>query len=419
MAKNPEQQERLSRFIELAQDYKGWSRNQLAKALGRDATKIVPESGNPKLDLVSRLADVLEWAVGDVAELLVGEEPDSVATAGLEGINEMPWRPAMLAGQAARSEGNYDDAIAFARRAFVVAGSADERASACNLESISWDGLGRFSRSLDAVRRGLMLDGISVARRVMLRSNLANAHYTLWCLEEGRAIASELISRSKELDAACLRSRGALAFAFYVRGNCFRRQASVIRSEADEQWSRSQDDLQEAAARYRRLKDEADYASYEPIARVCESACLEARVGLGEVSAEDAIEQFDSIIEEAADLDAVPPGDWLEYYGWTCIFASNIALRYLSAPDQQRPMAVFTNKAYEISDRLDNWAMRERAFTLENSRRQGLSDLSGEPVDWLIDTADVKVITGTMGRFPQFRRTGWEILETARVVRGN
>ena len=32
------------------------------------SSKIVPESGNPKLDLIVNLADVLDWNVGDVAE---------------------------------------------------------------------------------------------------------------------------------------------------------------------------------------------------------------------------------------------------------------------------------------------------------------------------------------------------------------
>ena len=81
-----------------------------------------------------------------------------------------------------------------------------------------------------------------------------------------------------------------------------------------------------------------------------------------------------------------------------------------------RQMAVFTNKAIEIGERLGNWAMRERAFTLEHFRRQQ-ADLTGVEEDpWPLDEEDIRVITGTMGRFPAFREVGWEILRNARVL---
>jgi hypothetical protein len=82
-------------------------------------------------------------------------------------------------------------------------------------------------------------------------------------------------------------------------------------------------------------------------------------------------------------------------------------------------MAVFTNKGYEIADRLDNWAMRERLFTMEFLQRQRLNELAGFPVEWTIDNEEVRLIVGTMGRFPMFRTTGWKILQTATVVGDN
>jgi hypothetical protein len=45
--------QRLEQLLELAQAYKGCSRKELARILGRDRTKLVPASGVPKLDLVS------------------------------------------------------------------------------------------------------------------------------------------------------------------------------------------------------------------------------------------------------------------------------------------------------------------------------------------------------------------------------
>ena len=41
---------------------------------------------------------------------------------------------------------------------------------------------------------------------------------------------------------------------------------------------------------------------------------------------------------------------------------------------------------------------------------------TGQPLRMTIDSEDIKMITGTMGRFPQFRQTGWDMLENACVV---
>ena len=61
---NEERRRRLERLLDLAQVYRGWTRRELAKSLGRDPTKLIPGSGNPKLDLVISLSEVLDWTVG-------------------------------------------------------------------------------------------------------------------------------------------------------------------------------------------------------------------------------------------------------------------------------------------------------------------------------------------------------------------
>jgi len=109
-------------------------------------------------------------------------------------------------------------------------------------------------------------------------------------------------------------------------------------------------------------------------------------------------------------------GDRLESFGWWCIFGCDIAFRHFSAGDLQRHVAVFTNKGYEIADRLNNWAMRERLFTMEFARRQRLNELAGLDVEWTIDSEEVRVIVGTMGRFPLFKSTGWKILQSATII---
>jgi hypothetical protein len=52
----------------LARAYRGWTVAQLNEALGRSHARLSATSANPKLDLVARLADALDWELGSVAE---------------------------------------------------------------------------------------------------------------------------------------------------------------------------------------------------------------------------------------------------------------------------------------------------------------------------------------------------------------
>ena len=74
-------------------------------------------------------------------------------------------------------------------------------------------------------------------------------------------------------------------------------------------------------------------------------------------------------------------------------------------------MAIFTNKAMEIADRLENWSLRERAFQMDLERHERLDN---EP--WVLDNEEVRILAGTMGRFPNFRAAGWRILQEAKFL---
>ena len=70
---------RLGQLLDLAQNYRGWTRKQLSAELGRDPTKLVPGSGVPKLDVIIALAKTLDWTLDDVVAHL-----DHLAAALLE-----------------------------------------------------------------------------------------------------------------------------------------------------------------------------------------------------------------------------------------------------------------------------------------------------------------------------------------------
>jgi hypothetical protein len=174
--------------------------------------------------------------------------------------------------------------------------------------------------------------------------------------------------------------------------------------------------LERAQSLYLPLADEYQNPAWRGIANTCAGAILETEVELGLTDAQSAVRRLLDGLENVLDTSDGLVGDRLESYGWWCVFGCDIALRHFSGGDLQRNVAIFTNKGYEIADRLDNWAMRERLFTMEFLRRQRLNELAGLAVEWTIDDEDVRIIVGTMGRFPLFKSTGWKILQSATII---
>jgi len=179
-------------------------------------------------------------------------------------------------------------------------------------------------------------------------------------------------------------------------------------------------DLQQSRQLYLSLADALDDSSLRGIARTCEGGLIETAVALGRRRAEDGLAELADGLDQVHDVSDELIGDQLESCGWWCIFACNIALRHLDDDRAlQQHMAVFTNKADEIAERLNNWSMRERVCTMQYKRWQRATEATGLDFPCALDSDDVRVIAGAMGRFPTFRETGWRILQSAQIVEGN
>ncbi|MFM7809446.1 MAG: hypothetical protein ACKPEA_16190, partial [Planctomycetota bacterium] len=170
-------------------------------------------------------------------------------------------------------------------------------------------------------------------------------------------------------------------------------------------------DLFEAMAEYEDLADTFGDDRYAALANTCRGALIEVDALIGHLSGAEAIDRLQVALDRVIDVARHQPGDWLESWGWWCIFGCNATLRHAEPEQVARLMAIFTNKAMEIADRLDNWSLRERAFAMEVSRRATEPD---EP--WVLDHEEVRQLVGTMGRFPAFRDTGYRILRDARLL---
>ncbi|MDA1007675.1 MAG: hypothetical protein O2800_01535 [Planctomycetota bacterium] len=399
-----EPREKLAQLVSLAKVYRGWNRHQMAGALNREASKMVPASGNPKLDLVFALSEALDWTVGEVAEIL---------------------RPGRLAGQDARTIQELDGEAIEAHRignwkamehlAELMASRAEtgrERALAANRLAGAFDGQGRYTRSLAAVQAGLSEQGVPSNLRTMLQVNLANAHAMLWHLLEARSVASDLVTRFAEFAPEGRFDRVAQAFAYSIRGNAGRRCIQQDPQSGESHARGAMIDLDTAASLYTELARDFDDSSYIAIANTCRGGTLECESMLGLVDHDIALAKISAALEAVVDPSSVS-GDQLESYGWWCVYGCNIALRHLSADECQRAIAVYANKSAEIAETLDNWSLRERTFTMDWMRRMESGTVSE---DWVLDDEDIRIIAGTMGRFPHFRETGWKILEQAGVL---
>lgn len=402
---------KIEHLIELARAYKGVSRRKLAEALGRDPTKIFPETGNPKLDYVVRLSEVLDWPVGDVAEAIWQDQ----STDAIEGITGT-FEELNAAARESHRNGDFARMLRLSRAMAAAATSVEERAMAAHRESGAWDGLGRYTKQLEAIRRGLAEGPITSDLRALLQVNLANTYYTLGYLIEARSMARDLIEDLAATPPTTRAARAAEAFAHYVLGHSCRCLMSQEAGRGPRFASQARSALSRSESLYTSLSAEFGHAPWLGIANTCRGGIIECDVELGAITPQQGLETLATGLDQVVDATLV--GDRLESFGWWCIFGGELALRHASGSDLQRHLAVFTNKGYEIAERLDNWAMRERLFTLEFVRRQRLSELAGVDVEWTIDEEEVRVLVGTMGRFPQFKSTGWRILSQATVVDG-
>lgn len=395
--------------MDLARVYRGWSRQELASNLGRDLSKVVPDSGNPKLDLVVALAEALDWSIGDVAQC-VWDEPMQLPSCGLDF--------AALDAQAmeAHRAGDWRRLVAGGAMLLRAASTPAERARALNRISGGHDGLGRHGKSLECIREALSLAPLTPGLELMLRVNLCGAHYSLWHVAEARAAARELVEQFEARAPEGRLERVAQAFALMYRGQCARRAIAAMPDTAKRNATEARADLERAGTLFSKLAREFGDDSYGGVANTCRGALMEVDCALGTLDPVDAVATITEALGGVEDPQLAPPGDWLESYGWWCIFGCNIAVRYLQDPQFHRAMAIFTNKAVEIADRLDNWSLRERAFSLEQARRDRLQKSTGFDAEWVLDEDEVRTITGTMGRFPSFRETGWKILTEARIV---
>lgn len=419
MTKDRARTERLHRLIDLARTTRGWSRAELARHLRRDPTKVYPESGNPKSDFVVALASALDWPVGAVLETIwngdASGSPRVVEVKPSERGSSSDKAFELLYSEAreAHDDGRYRDMIELAGRMYVSADSEERRAFSCAMEASGWDGLGRYTQEVDACRRGLACQGVSSYTRNILRSTLANAWYSLWDLEPALGTAELLANHYESNPPKREVDWKRVAFVHYLRGHVRRRFMSVEPDEADRHRELAIADLTTSERMYNDLSESLGDPQLAGIAATCRAGIDECRVHRGELDGPSTVAAMIHRVEEGLGSRSVPRGDVMESLGWTSIFATNIAMRTMDGADLQGAMKTLLGYTLDIADHLDNWAMRERAFSMQMSLHRLLSERTGLELDMSIDETDRTLISATMSRFPAFQQTGWAMLESS------
>ena len=409
---NVNRKNRLERLFELAQAYRGWTRKDLAQELGRDPTKLAPDSGNPKFELILQISEILDWTLDEVAEWLCYTMEEAPTRNSVSSFDQLDQK-----AQEAHRCGEYRELIDIAHHALDVAKNSDERARAYNRAAGGWDGLGRFNRVLNAAQAGLREHPLATDLRFLLQTTAANAHYTLWQLDESEGMAQRVVDHYEKNSPSSNRAKVAQAHAWYVLGHTQRRLLDIEIEQSSQYAHTARCSLQKAMELYEQLA-QSIHPSFGGIANTCRAGILETDVYLGRVDAREAIARVLDVINTVIDPESFDRGDWLESYGWWSIIGCNLTLRHIyDERDTQRFMAMFTNKADEIASRLNHWAMRERVFSMQFEGRQRLIGWTGQDIPIVIDNDDVRLITGTMGRFPQFRKTGWSILNYGNIIK--
>ncbi len=406
---------RLHNLVDLARASRGWSKAQLARELGRDPTKIYPDSGNPKADFLMKLAEVLEWPVGDVMEIVWGAgEVKAAAPAATIAYEDL-----YAQARAAHQRGDARQVVELSKSMYESAKTEDHKCVACSVEASGWDMLGRYVQEVDACRRGLMHSPSNPLRRQQLRAVLANAWYSLWDLTPALGTAELLVKWWNDNPPLSDQDRKRPAFVHYVRGHIHRRMAILEPESKLAHLDAARQDLARSAGLHEELAAKLNTPSLAGIANTCRGGLIEVAVESGQEDAGEAVAEIVSALRRIDPKDPALVGDWLESWGWWCTFGADLALRHLKGRQMQEAVGFLNTRALTIADRLNNWSMRERVFTLQFGLHQTVTDSTGFEVDFPIDEQNKSLITATMGRFPSFRSVGWQILATAKVVSAN
>lgn len=407
-----QRKERLHNLIDVTLKYRASSKTDLAQFLGRDNSRLYPDTDNPKLDLIVGLAQALDWPVDAVVDYVWNGEAHVSRVAGCSAPRDFATcRDETIA---ALNRGDYDGALRLSQGMQSLAGSAAEKAWGLRLWGLASEAQGHYGRAVAAYRRGLECSPISRSERLALQINLAGASYCQWDLTSALAVAQYVARQFVDARPADLRESVTEAVAYYVSGSSQRRLMTVQPEAVASLAQEARGDLLRAIDLFEQIVREYEAEDCGAMAQTCRGALLEVEAALGLLEPQNALEQVRAalaVLEQPPD--AWPKGDGLESLGWWCEFGANIAFRHLPDAQLQRYVEPFSESLLDVARLLRNWALIERAVSIQHAMHQRIVEVTGMKLPYPLDSEHVDLIAGAVGRFPRLRGDGWEILNGA------
>ena len=406
---------RLTSVVELARIYADLGVKELADAVGRDKTRIIPPTGNPKLDMIGSLAGVLEWTVGDVVDALEGGPKAKSRIVNTRKI--VPRGRFSKLHRIARKL----DRLGRSKWARVVSGmlllqAADggERAKALGMLGLSQMRDGDPCEALASLRRGLNQQGIEFATKLELKTHLCRTLLLLDHVIEARSVASDIL---KTIEEHAVEDEDLFSFAErsarYVRGNAIR--ASIDRGVGTVDLLGARKDLLKSL---QITKNEYLHDLDETVVTL--GALLEIDSALGKVTSVKAIQRIEEALEtariqnEAGDLSVRSRRAW----AWWGIFGAEIVLREKMTESSWMKAHEFAQKAIEFSSDPGEDILRARGYVLSFEAWKQWRCAGHLDTPWHLEPIELQLFVRTMGAQIGFMESGWRILnETGTLMR--
>lgn len=399
---------RLAGVIDLARIYRDLGVKELADRVRRDKTRLVPETGNPKIDLVVSLAAALEWPLADVVEAILGRPGDEAHPVlrmhhRFEDLEEL--------GRRARAAGHQRALAAIGRRMDAVAVDSRQRAASCYWRGLAAAGRGLYFEALERFRAGLNHSFEERSLRLGLRINLANAYRLNGDLPEAETIASETIRevRSAEASTSQHLNRSTLAFASFVRGESSRRR--LLREFDGRILERAISDLERAERVLGQLRRFGHSRLEDDLASGCHRGLLALGVTTGGTEPGEALQRIREHLESRESTTVGDRTRWSEDDGWWAGCGSELAWRHLDGPARLEETWHFAERTIEVGVQLGHFELQASGFRhLLDVHRAGKPG-EGRSEAAHLPPARLVQLVRLMGRLPEFRDCGWGLLE--------
>ena len=399
---------RLVSVVELARIYGALGVKELADAIGRDKTRIIPPTGNPKLDMIDSLAGLLEWTIADVVEVL-GSAPSSrnevIETRSLG--RRRNFESLRRISNRLEDDGRTDSSRIISMAMVRHARGGHERSIAHQMIGRSLMRSGDVNGALASFRTGLNQRGVRFDTELRLKAGLCQAHLALDHHVEARSVATSILSSIEDdhgIDAQCLLN--AERTARYVRGNAIRESIDF-----------GVDHIALAAAREDLVRSlqitttDAGTALDEDTVAV--GATLEIDTELGTITPPNALRRIQEMIDDAhARLlkGALSDGARLAW-SWWCLFGARITLRHDGSGAHWKKVHELASKAVEFSSTCRENRLRARAYQLSFRAWEGSRAPGHRAISWHMNPKDLVLFVKTMGAKIGFMEQGWVILQ--------